>query len=432
MVAINNWSKDRLKVESYKEGNKVGWKVSGTLPGGGRVRKRFSAKVDAEMEVSRLAIEADNILAGGDNRFTRLSRDQEQDALTALGNLTDKLAGWSLVRAVQFCQANYAPQGWGDKTVEDASEAFIQRLCDLGRTKNYIEDNKFKCERLCRFYPGKLVADFTPKEIYEWVFSKSKKDVGPWDSDKFSKTTRSGERTFLRSFFKFCKGRKWLSGNPVDESIPSPGKNKHQPEAFTPEQAERLLKAAQTLEPEVTVPYFALGLFAAIRPDEARKLRWEDFIWRCEDGEPSTVVIDAATAKTSRRRSVELPENCVAWIKPYAKESGPLVPCWSQNLWCRAFDTVRARAGFKIDPRRIKVLDPELAKIAYKEGREKYIRDGLRHTGITYRLEVVGEIGKVALWSGNSPTVIHDHYRDIVRGGRKQVEEFYAILPVAA
>ncbi len=432
MVAINNWSKDRLTVESYKEGNKVGWKVSGTLPGGGRVRKRFSAKVDAEMEVSRLAIEADNILAGGDNRFTRLSRDQEQDALTALGMLSDKIDGWSLVRAVQFCQANYAPQDWEDKTVEDASEAFIQRLRDLGRSKVYIEDYEFKCLRLCRIYPGKLVAAFTPKEIYEWVFSKSPKDVGPWDSDKFSKTTRSGERTFLMSFFKFCKGRKWLPVNPVDESVPSPGKNKHQPEAFTPEQAECLLKAAQTLEPEVMVPYFALGLFAAIRPDEARKLRWEDFIWRCEDGEPSTVIIDAATAKTSRRRSVELPENCVAWIKPYAKESGPLVPYRDEDHFRKVFDTVRARANFKIDPKHLKLLDPELGKISYKEGREKWIADGLRHTGITYRLEVVGDIGRVALWSGNSIKVINDHYRDIVRGGRKQVEEFYAILPAAA
>ena len=86
---------------------------------------------------------------------------------------------------------------------------------------------------------------------------------------------------------------------------------------------------------------------------------------------------------------------------------------------------------FKIDPKHLKLLDPELAKVSYKKGREKWIADGLRHTGITYRLEVVGDIGKVALWSGNSPAVIHDHYRDIVRGGRKQVEEFYAILPKA-
>ena len=67
MVAINNWSKDRLKVESFKEGNKVGWKVSVILGGSRRVRKRFSTKADPDVEVNGSVIETNIILAAGES-----------------------------------------------------------------------------------------------------------------------------------------------------------------------------------------------------------------------------------------------------------------------------------------------------------------------------------------------------------------------------
>ena len=219
---MKNWSKEKLTIRSYVEGKKKGFQIVGRLPGGGRVRKRFPSKTSAEVYLEELVIEADNIAAAGGQRFTRLSREEEQDALAALQILSEKLSVWSLVRAAHFCHDNYAQKDWTDISFEEACEEFIGSLRDLGRTEGHINDYEFKCEKLARAYAGKSVSSFTRDNAYNWIFSKDG-DPTPWPTRKVSKTTRNKERTFLRSFFKFCKGRKWISENPVDESIPSPG-----------------------------------------------------------------------------------------------------------------------------------------------------------------------------------------------------------------
>jgi integrase len=424
----SKWTKDKLTIRSYAEGKKKGFQVLGRLPGGAKVRKRFPSKTSAEVYLEELIIKADNIVAAGSQRFTQITRQEEQDALAAFQVLSEKLSGWSLVRAAQFCHDNYAQKSWTDISFEEACEEFIGSLRDLARTEGHINDYQFKCEKLTSLYSGQSVSTFTRDNAYNWVFSK-KGEPTPWPTRKVSKTTRNKERTFLRSFFKFCKGRKWIPENPVDESIPSPGNTELVVEAFSIPQVKRLIEAALSIEPEVAVPYFALGLFAAIRPDETRKLDWSDFRWK--DKGPSSVIINAKGAKKNQRRVVELPETCVAWIKPYAKDSGPLVPYKGKNDFRVVFDTVRARAGFRIDPKHVKNADPELAKICYRKDRnlDEYIHDGLRHTGITYRLEATGDINRVSLWAGNSPNVIRKHYKDIVVDGDEQVKQFYGIQP---
>lgn len=424
----SKWTKDKLTIRPYVEGKKKGFQLIGRLPGGAKVRKRFPSKTTAEIYFEELVIKADNIVAAGSQRFTQLNRQEEQDALTALQILSEKLGGWSLVRAAQFCHYNYAKKDWTDISFEEASEEFIGSLRDLGRTEGHIDDYKFKCERLATAYSGQLVSSFTRDNAYNWIFGKGGGPT-PWPTRKVSKTTRNKERTFLRSFFKFCKGRKWIPENPVDESIPSPGNTEHVVEAFSIPQVKCLMEAALTLEPQVAVPYFALGLFAAIRPDETRRLDWSDFRWK--DKGASSVIINAKGAKKSQRRVVELPENCVAWVKPYAKDSGPLVPYRGKNDFRVVFDTVRARAGFRVDYKHVKNADPALAKVCYRKDRglDEYIYDGLRHTGITYRLEATGDINRVSLWAGNSPNVIRKHYKDLVVDGDEQVKEFYGIFP---
>lgn len=58
------------------------------------------------------------------------------------------------------------------------------------------------------------------------------------------------------------------------------------------------------------------------------------------------------------------------------------------------------------------------------------IYDGHRHSGITYRLLAVKHDGEVALWAGNSPQMIHDHYKGLKTN--KDAEEYWDILPATA
>ena len=158
---------------------------------------------------------------------------------------------------------------------------------------------------------------------------------------------------------------------------------------------------------------------------------WEDFTWRKKE---STLVISYAVGKVTSRRVIKLPDNCVAWVKPFAKESGPVIDS-SYAKWRGVKDYVRARAGYKVYGQHLKHIDPELAKVSNDASRPKYVADVLRHTAISYYLEV-NDNNKdlVANWAGNSPAVIDQHYRSLIKGTKelspsRMVEMYWAIKP---
>ena len=79
----SKWTKNKLTIRSYAEGKKKGFQVLGRLPGGAKVRKRFPSKTSAEVYLEELIIKADNIVAAGSQRFTQITRQEEQNALAA-------------------------------------------------------------------------------------------------------------------------------------------------------------------------------------------------------------------------------------------------------------------------------------------------------------------------------------------------------------
>lgn len=172
-----------------------------------------------------------------------------------------------------------------------------------------------------------------------------------------------------------------------------------------------------------SVPYFALGLFASCRPDEIKRLDWKDFCW--DEGEELVRV--KGKGRGVRRRTVELPDNCIAWVKPYAKDSGSLYPENGKKVIQRVY----AIAGFRINPKYHDCKSHDQLWPLVKDGNDKSrtsrIFDGLRHSAATYRLNAIKNDGAVAMWSGNSTAMIHDHYKGLRTN--KEAEEYWNILP---
>ena len=113
--------------------------------------------------------------------------------------------------------------------------------------------------------------------------------------------------------------------------------------------------------------------------------------------------------------------------KPYQKTKGPVWPQNRTELYAR----ILALAGFRIDPRRTNCKTHDvlcsLLKDSDDKSRPRTIDNGLRHTGLTYHLRLTNHDGETALWGGNSPKMIHDHYKGLKT--KKQAREFWAILP---
>jgi len=197
----------------------------------------------------------------------------------------------------------------------------------------------------------------------------------------------------LSALFEFGIRRGWLSMNPCRrlERItvePKP------PRILTPPEASRLMEFATVSEPGA-LGWFALCLFAGIRPGEADRLEWDAI----GDG---IVTVDAAASKVRRRRIVHMMPAAVAWIA-LARSVGSRLPL-PHATRRRAVRRVRDAIGLDAWP-----------------------QDILRHSCASYWLAEVQDAGKVAHELGNSAGILLRHYRELVT--KEDAAHFWAIRP---
>jgi integrase len=104
---------------------------------------------------------------------------------------------------------------------------------------------------------------------------------------------------------------------------------------LTPKQAQGVLDAAATHFPEA-VPALAIQLFTGLRKAELERLTPADFN---DEG----ISVPAISAKTKRRRFIQMPEPLAAWLKAY-----PIIDYVCPPDWQRKQVAVRRLAGFRV------------------------------------------------------------------------------------
>ena len=128
----------------------------------------------------------------------------------------------------------------------------------------------------------------------------------------------------------------------------------------------------------------AIGAFTGIRSAEIRRLYWEDIKW-----DRNFIELVVSKAKTAARRLVPLSENLKTWLAPWRQETGPIV-------------SISDPAG---------ALSDIAIKAQIPGG---WRQNGLRHSYISYRVALTGDVARTALESGNSAKMIYRHYREVV------------------
>lgn len=162
---------------------------------------------------------------------------------------------------------------------------------------------------------------------------------------------------------------------------------------WTPEQCARVLADCRvTMRAGI-----ALGLFSGLRPSEAHRLDWSAI--RLTGAGPC-VTVDAAAAKTRRRRIVPLQPAALSWLALDAKAAGPVMPV-RNGVKCAHERTLRMGI--------------------------KWHADVLRHTYASMRVAAGVPVGQVALEMGNSEQVLLTHYRELVTP--EDAERFWALRP---
>jgi integrase len=362
----------RTSLEPVKDHNRYRLNVPAELsPNGKRQRLWFKTKKAAEGEADRIRTRSEKY----GNLGRSLTAGNLADATEALAILTP--AGVTLRTAATEYIALHK---------ERSASAPIAELFEAFETAKASKSRLYRIQLgwyRQRFAPlGNVLArDLTAAQVEECISGSSG-------------SVRNALLRYLRAALNFGIRRGWLSFNPVT-NVEFQEVRRREVETFTPEQTKKLLFKAAELHPE-TVPYFAIGLFAGIRPHEITRLDWSDF----SDG---AITIRPEVSKTNRRRFVDVSDNLAAWIEPYRRESGPIITLTEAQLR---------------DQRRA----------VCESARVPWIQQGMRHTFCSCWLALHGDINRLVLQSGHQSVDVM--FRRYHRGTRKaDAEKFWQIMP---
>lgn len=264
-------------------------------------------------------------------------------------------------------------------TLPHAIDELIENRRASGASRRYCYDLSLRLGRFSEAFPSRIVGDISTREIDEWLANLNLAPV-----------TRNTFRRDLRTLFSFCATRGYAASNPVQATAKAKVVS-GPPGILTVAQSVALLNACEN----DTLPFVAISLFAGLRAAEMDKLDWSEV-----DLEGGHVEVTAHKAKTARRRLIPISENLAAWIQPHAAQTGSVAPVGLR----KKFDAVKARAGLSEWP-----------------------PNAMRHSFASYRLAQCQDAARVSLEMGNSPQMIFQHYRELVKP--KDAARYWRIMP---
>lgn len=196
------------------------------------------------------------------------------------------------------------------------------------------------------------------------------------------------------TFFSWAMRNKHADSNPA-ENLEVPRTDKEVPHILSVRQCQTLM---------ANCPVRALGalilmLFAGVRPAEAKQITSE-----AVSREKRILTIGAKIAKTRAYRIVPLTDNMMEWFDyifahkqrlPYTQSNNRLTESWAKILQLQSWP-----------------------------------RDCLRHTAASMMLARDKNADKVSLELGNSPGVLHRHYKNLVTDS--DCESFWRLTPVSS
>ena len=398
----------RFKIVDFtKPSGARSYRVTGTLDGQ-TIRKNFKTKSEAIAFRQRMDIEFLNKESDGQTVWTTLTQDQNREAIAAVNLLKRSGSTKPLSFAVKYLLEHYK-EAEENKSPAEAAEIYlkekvreVERGIIIQRQERAIrlELNKFS-----QFFEGRVIGEISSTEIREYLDSP----VGRSKANCSLKTWNN-RRGYLSTFFKFCLAKKFVAENPIlDVPQYKIKKARGTAETLSAIQVKELMHFLQTYKGQQNksgswwgvegcmVPYFALTLFAGIRPDykdgEISKLAHQDI--RMDTG---VILIEPEVSKVNEKRSIDIQPNLKVWLKAYPISQYPIL-------------TLSRFRDMLFDIRKSFALS----------------HDVMRHTFISMHVAKYRSVGDASLQAGNSESVIRKHYLNLKTAEEATV--YWDILP---
>jgi integrase len=366
----------RLALTKTKVNGRRYYCVTTPKLGGGRNRRFFKEKVEAET-------------------FMQFAKVQQENYGTAALSIPDALRveaiecvellqpfGVTLRDAARFYAAHLKAITGSRKVEEVVADLLAARTAD-GMSLRYLGDLRVRLGRFVLSFGDEMIAGISASRIDVWLRGLG---VGA--------VTRNTFRRRLAVLFSFAKRRGYVTENPISD-VERAKERETEVEILSVSQVARLLLSASS----DMLPFWAIGAFAGLRRAEIERLTWSEI-----DFEAGVIEVKASKSKTATRRLVTIQPNLRAWLAPYRTRIGRVCPVNLQGK----INEDRERAGL----------------------RGAWPQNALRHSFGSYHLARFNDAAKLALEMGNSPATIFRHYRQLVKP--EQAERYWKIHPPAS
>ena len=361
------------------------WRVDGRLHGV-RIRRNFKTQEEAAAEKAALELKAMQTTSGLQSVTTFLTADQLRDAEAVFRRLAGQSRPLSFY--VEFALANYR-EPVTQKSLSEAVEEYVgtkehEHEQDL-LSEPHLTRLKRDLERLKKHFPGTTAAELTGPRLLEY-----------FEARRAGLKTFNNRRGIVSTFLKYALQRGWITENPLAKIPPRRIRRRRGCAiTFGAAQAVALMTHVEAHFP-AAVPFFALCLFAGIRPclRTGEILRLQPVHVKLDAG---LIRIDAAVSKVREPRNITIQPNLAAWLQAYPLKKFPIIPTNLQHI--------REKVALKFP----------------------LSHDVMRHTFISMFVARFRSLGEAALQAGNSESIIRRHYLDLKNPA--EAEQFFGILP---
>jgi hypothetical protein len=377
---------------TYRKGEKlysafqVDW-----LENGKRKRQQFPKEQDAKLFASEQLTALHNEGSAHRSRSTILT----DEVLRECEHAVARLGKYSVMETVEFFLAHHRQSDFQIR-LSDAMAGFLSSQVGVNRQRS-IEEYRRSLVRFQDFTHDPFVHEVT-NDLVEAYMSSLRAKGGV---DKASQKTWNIQRGQLHGFFNWClvKPQGYIAINPVAD-IKRFKIDQDSIHSLSAAEAERVMRYAEEFKGGRLARYFALALFAGVRPSyngELGKLSANPSVIDMENG---VIKLSAQMTKTRQPRPITIQPNLREWLLRY---DGPILPInWEADV-----KNIRASVGLN-----------------RPEG-----RDILRHTFCSAHIMAFGSFAGTAIESGNSEEIIRKHYLNVTT--KNDALKFWSILPAA-
>jgi hypothetical protein len=351
---------------------------------GVRQRKQFADQSEAAL----FASETHTRLLNNGAAHRNISTILPETTIREFELCFSRLGKYTITEATDFFLENFQDPDFkitiGDAAVKfrGAKEGVI-RDRSIGQLKSTIG-------RFERYAGNCDIHEVTTSMVEKFLESLRAKD----GVQKASRKTWNNCRADLHSFFEWCKSKPqaYVMINAATD-IKRFKIDRGTVDILTAKQFEELLRYVSEFKDGRLVRFFALALFAGIRPDgELNKLASKRTAIDLDNG---VIKLSAPMSKTGKERQVQIQPNLHQWLSKY---DGAIFPPNHD----RDIPEIRKRFGLT--------------------------HDILRHTFVTMHIMAFDSFAQTAIQSGNSETIIRKHYLNVATNA--DAKRFWEIVPI--